>query len=87
MTMPVYMVPCDVVRTFLMDYLDGQQPLLRRWRFWFHLLLCPPCSRYLRQYKTSIQFAEDLAQERKPPPEFLEHTREFLRKHMDLQEK
>jgi len=82
MSMPAYMIPCPVVRDFLMEYLDSRLPMVRQWRFWFHLQLCPPCSRYLRRYNKSVDFSRELLEGFTPPPDLVEHTREFLHKHI-----
>jgi anti-sigma factor RsiW len=37
-----------------MSYLDGELPEDERRPFERHLSLCPPCERYLRQYKATV---------------------------------
>lgn len=45
---------CRELIDFLMSYLDGELPDDVRAPFEHHLSLCPPCDRYLRQYKATV---------------------------------
>lgn len=45
---------CRELCEFIMDYLDGEMPEAVRAPFERHISLCPPCERYLRQYRATI---------------------------------
>lgn len=51
---------CRKVEEFLMAYLDRELSLLTRLRFKFHLLICPDCTNYLREYKNAIALGKQL---------------------------
>ena len=53
------MLTCRDVADFLMEYLDGSLPFLRRVSFRFHILLCPACRRYLAQYRETVRLGQD----------------------------
>jgi hypothetical protein len=65
------------VREFLIDYLEHALPLLKRWQFRLHLLLCKDCADYLRRYDTSVKLAQSYLSD-PPPPELVELTLKFL---------
>lgn len=65
---------CKECIEFLIDYLDGTLPQAKRVEFELHLELCPPCDRYLQQYRTTIRLGQEAMKERvekSPPPEAL----------------
>jgi anti-sigma factor RsiW len=72
--------PCARVREFLLDYLEGTLPAPTRLRFRLHLLLCRACKRYLAQYHTGVEWARAVESD-PPPPELVDLTLEFLKKH------
>jgi predicted anti-sigma-YlaC factor YlaD len=45
---------CRCVEEFFMDYLEGRLDFWTRVSFKFHLLMCPDCSKYMREYKNTI---------------------------------
>lgn len=49
------MFSCKHLDTFLDDYLAGRLHWAVRVRFRAHLMLCPPCRRYLDQYKRTME--------------------------------
>lgn len=70
------------VREFLIDYLEGTLPLLKRWQFYGHLLLCARCAAYLRKYDSSVKLARNYLDD-PPPEELVDLTLTFLKRHMD----
>jgi predicted anti-sigma-YlaC factor YlaD len=71
--------PCDKVRDFMYDYLEGRLPMAAAIRFHLHLNGCEECRRYLFLYRTAAN-AERFRKENPPPEEFLSETLDFLRK-------
>lgn len=70
---------CAEVRTFLLDHLEGRTPLAQRMLFRLHLLLCPPCRRYLARYRREAQRWQELGRSAEPPPpELVELTLKYL---------
>lgn len=65
------------VREFLLHYLEGQLPWLKRLQFRLHLLLCPGCAGYLHRYRSSVALAQACLDD-PPPPELVELTLRFL---------
>jgi anti-sigma factor RsiW len=47
-------VTCREFAEFIMDYLDGELPGDVHTPFERHLSRCPPCDRYLRQYRATV---------------------------------
>jgi len=68
------------VQEFLLHYLEGDLPLLRRLRFRMHLLMCPICTRYLKQYRESVALARAYLDD-PPPDELVELTLKFMDEH------
>lgn len=68
------------VREFLLHYLERDLPLLKRLQFRLHLLMCPNCSAYLRQYRSSVELAQAYLDD-PPPPELVDLTLKFLEDH------
>ena len=73
------MKSCEEVRTFLMDYLDGELPAIESFLFRLHMLICLACRRYLGRYKDSTALAMRILDD-PPPPELVNLSLEFLRK-------
>ncbi len=71
--------PCEQAREFMYDYLDGQLPMFKQFRFQIHLNGCTECREYYLLYKKAAH-AYEFRKENPPPSEFLEHTLDFLRK-------
>jgi len=70
---------CAEVRTFLLDHLEGRIPLRQRLLFRLHLLLCPPCRRYLARYRAEAAHWQALGRAAEPPPpELVELTLKYL---------
>ena len=65
------------VREFLLHYLEGELPALKRMQFRLHLLLCPACTDYLRTYDSSVKLARSYLSD-PPPQELVELTLKFL---------
>jgi anti-sigma factor RsiW len=47
-------VNCRELAEFIIEYLDGELPADVHAYFETHLSACPPCERYLRQYRTTV---------------------------------
>ena len=71
--------PCDRVRDFMYDYLEGGLPTLTSVRFHLHLNGCAACREYLYLYRTAAN-AEKFRKENPPPDELLSATLDFLTK-------
>jgi len=71
--------PCDRIRDFAYDYLEGKLTLAVSIRFHMHLRGCPQCREYLALYRLAANPAAFL-KENPPPRELLDHTLEFLEK-------
>ena len=46
---------CQDFADFLVDYVDGELPVLVRQQFEAHLGECPACVNYLQQYRDTIR--------------------------------
>lgn len=53
------LLTCRDLADFLMEFQDGTLPLRQRLVFRMHLLLCPPCRRYVKQYRRAIDLGRD----------------------------
>ncbi|HKI98542.1 MAG TPA: zf-HC2 domain-containing protein [bacterium] len=73
------------VREFLLDYLERELPLLKRWQFRLHLLMCPNCSAYLSRYRSSVSLARNYLDD-PPPPELVDLTLQFLAQRLPEQD-
>jgi predicted anti-sigma-YlaC factor YlaD len=71
--------PCDKVRDFMYDYLEGKLPMLTSVRFHLHLNGCAACREYLYLYRKAAD-AERFRKENPPPDELLAATLDFLRR-------
>ncbi len=56
-TMP-WMIPCQELEGFMVDYLDGALPEQQRRTFDWHLRLCRDCRRYLDAYRRAIALGQ-----------------------------
>jgi predicted anti-sigma-YlaC factor YlaD len=72
--------PCDRIRDFAYDYLEGKLPLVVSARFHMHLRGCPQCQEYLVLYRQAADGGE-FRKENPPPKELLDETLSFLEKH------
>jgi hypothetical protein len=70
--------PCEKVRDFMYDHLEGSLPTLTSMRFHLHLNGCAPCREYLFLYRKAAD-AEKFRKENPPPEELLSATLEFLK--------
>jgi hypothetical protein len=69
--------PCDQIRDFVYDYLEGGLPVRVGVRFRLHLLGCKDCRGFVRLYRMAANpsvFRESTP----PPPEMLDRTLRFL---------
>ena len=48
------MITCRELDQFLLDYVSGELPADQRSEVDRHLAACPPCVRYLEQYRATI---------------------------------
>ena len=71
--------PCDKVRDFMYDHLEGKLPMLTSIRYHLHLNGCAACREYLFLYKKAAN-AEQFRKENPPPDELLSATLDFLEK-------
>lgn len=46
---------CQACVEFIMRYLEGELPDDERAAFEVHLAKCPPCGRYLEQYRVTVK--------------------------------
>ncbi len=69
--------PCDQIRDFAYDYLEGKLGLMTGLRFRQHLKGCPECQDYIRLYEMAAD-PKQFANENPIPPEFIDHTLKFL---------
>ena len=75
--MKLLMGPHAEIREFLMDYVENQLPIAKKFQFWLHLVLCWDCNTYLRRYNSSVKLSQNFLED--PPPEKLVNlTLKFL---------
>ena len=60
------MLTCRDVADFLMSYIDGELPFGQRLSFRLHLVLCPPCRRYMTQYRRTVALGRDAFRDEDP---------------------
>lgn len=67
------MITCEEFETFIMQYLEGELPRVKRMVFEMHMKVCRECREYLAAYKLSIESAKGAmeAQELPEVPEDL----------------
>ena len=73
------------VREFLVDYLEGALPALKRAQFRLHLLLCRRCTDYLRRYDSGVALARGYLDD-PPPDELVELTLRFLEQRQETEQ-
>ena len=71
----LFMLTCEDVNAFLVEYVDGTLDDRTEQRFERHVESCTQCRTFLEQYRTTM--------EEEPPPELVEHTLAFLREELD----
>jgi len=76
--MSVMVFPCEKIREFVYDFVDGALDPLTSMRFRLHVKTCDCCHEYVKLY---AQAADPVAfrAANPPPPEFLDRTLDFLR--------
>jgi anti-sigma factor RsiW len=50
---------CQACVEFILRYLDGELPDDERVAFEVHLAKCPPCGRYLEQYRVTVKVCKN----------------------------
>ncbi len=73
---------CEDVNHFLALYLEGALDPKTHARFEGHVQRCPNCNTFLDQYRQTVELVreDEIAD---PPPELIELTLAFLRKHLE----
>jgi hypothetical protein len=56
------MLTCRHWDKFIDDYLSGRLSRLKRFIFCAHMVLCPPCKRYLDEYARTLEATRRQAQ-------------------------
>lgn len=79
----LFMLTCEDVNAFLVEYVDGTLDDRTEQRFERHVESCTQCRTFLEQYRTTIEMAREDRVEEEPPPELVEHTLAFLREELD----
>lgn len=78
--MPI--ITCRHFDKFLDDYIARRLGLLTRMQFHAHMVVCPPCRRYLDDYRRTVEAAHKLGEAPPPPapmpPELAESIASFL---------
>ena len=64
--MKLLMGPHGEIREFLIDYVENQLPVAKKFQFWIHLVLCEDCNSYLRRYNSSVKISRNFLED--PPP-------------------
>ena len=57
---------CRELVELVTDYLEGALPLAERTRFQQHLVVCPGCTTYLRQLRSTLRVAGRLSEDSLP---------------------
>ena len=71
MRMVPFMITCQELEQFIVDYLEGSLPPRERRLFAVHLRFCAVCREYLAQYRAAMAAARSVCVE---PPNLLEST-------------
>ncbi|NBC18582.1 MAG: hypothetical protein GVY18_14865 [Bacteroidetes bacterium] len=81
----LFMLSCEDVNDFIVEYLDGTLDDRTRRRFEKHIANCPACSTYLDQYRETVTLVKEEADADvpEPPEELVDATLDFLRQHYD----
>lgn len=61
-------ITCEVVITFLLEYLEHELPPAREREFERHLARCPSCVAYLSSYRETIELARAARRDDEPLP-------------------
>lgn len=77
MVPPSPLTRCQDCLELLVDYLEGELPPERARALELHLDMCPPCVRFVRTYKGTVDVARTLPVE-EIPPELTQRLLEFL---------
>ena len=72
-------LPCHELVEIVTEYLDGTLPASERLRFEQHLVICPGCTTYVEQMRTTIRLTGRL-RERDVPAALLEAFRDWKRR-------
>lgn len=75
--MKLLMGPHGEIREFLIDYVENQLPVAKKFQFWIHLVLCKDCNSYLRRYNSSVKLSKNFLDD-PPPEELVNLTMKFL---------
>ncbi len=66
MKMPM-MISCEEFEGFIMQYLEGELPAMKRVIFDIHMKMCRECRNYLAAYQRSIETAKAAAKHQELP--------------------
>jgi len=69
---------CRDANAFIVEYLDNDLDEATRAHFRQHVDKCPRCTRFLDQYKSTIEMLNSDGR-LEAPPELIENTLEYLR--------
>lgn len=73
-----FMVTCEEFDKFMVDYLEGNLPFMKKLVFKMHLLMCGDCRAFVRAYKKTIELGKEYYShshahtEIEPPEQLLE---------------
>ena len=48
------MLTCREFDEFMLDYLDGELPVWRKYMCWLHVRMCKECARFVQKYRRTI---------------------------------
>ena len=77
-----FMMTCEQVNGFILDYLDGRLDTKVHRKFETHMSKCPQCKTYLDQYKTTIALVKG-CEEITIPEDVARHTISFLQAELE----
>ncbi len=78
-----FMLTCEDVNEFLVDYFDGRLDESMRERFERHIDSCESCQAFIDQYEKTMAFLREDRVEEEVPEELVERTLIFLREELD----
>lgn len=52
------MLSCKEFDQFMIDYLEGELPMWRRYACWLHIKMCRECSHFVRQYQRTVELGQ-----------------------------
>ncbi len=52
------MLTCKEFEEFVLDYLQGNLPIITKFKFWMHLRICKDCRSYLKAYIQTINLGQ-----------------------------